>query len=317
MPRLPPALERAAGLLVDLGLVLGGLVALLGLAAAAFPLVDGVNHFQVLWALASLGLLLIALASRDRIRIQRAAWIAALHAFLFLAPVLRLPAWSAGSGPGTPFKILSLNAYWYNTRPERVAELVLAESPDVVVLQELREAQGEIVNRLLRDAYPYRLICAGREGCDGAIFARRPWLQAHTVTRGEEAPPSTSALFDIGNGRRLRVIGTHMWNPRNPRRQLREIEWLGSELGRIGDLKIVAGDFNLTPWSFALSRFERRAGVVRGDGIAGSWRASRYLPAIFPIDHVFASPEIRFTSVRRGPWVGSDHLPTIATMRLP
>lgn len=317
MPRLPPAFERAAGVLVDLGLVLGVLVALLGLAAAAFPLADGINHLQALWALASAGLLLIALLSGHRARIVRTAWLAAFHMFLFLAPVLRLPAWSARSGPGTPFKIVSLNAYWYNTRPERVAELVLAERPDVVVLQELREAQGETVNRLLRDAYPHRLICAGREGCDGAIFARRPWLEAHTVTRGEDAPPSTSALFEIGNGRRLRVISTHMWNPRSPRRQQREIEWLGSELARIRDLKLVAGDFNLTPWSFTLSRFERRAGVVRGDGIAGSWRASRYLPAIFPIDHVFASPEIRFSSVRRGPWVGSDHLPTIATVLLP
>lgn len=316
MPRLPPALQRAAALLVDIGLVLGVLVVVLGLIAAVFPLADGINHFQTFWALGSAGLLILALLGDDRTRRQRAAALAALHAFLFLAPVLRLPSWSAQSAPGRPFKVLSLNAFIYNTRPERIVDLVLAESPDVVVLQEVREWQGDVLNRGLRDAYPHRLLCF-RDGCDGAIFSKHEWLEAHSVLRADPVPPSISVLFDLGNGRRLRVIGTHMWNPRAPRRQQREIEWLETELGRIRDLKIVAGDFNMTPWSFSITRFERRAGVLRGDGISGSWRAGRYLPALFPIDHVFASPEIRFQDVRRGPWVGSDHLPTIATVILP
>lgn len=317
MPRLPPNLERAVGVLVDLGVGLSVLVAVLGLLAAAVPLLDGINHFQPFWMAGSAGILLLAMAGSDRVRVTRAAWLAAFHAFLFLAPVLRLPSWPGQAGPGGPLKVMTFNMFWYQTRTEQVAEYILAERPDIVLLQEVRDTHGEILNRLLREVYPHRLMCMGRDGCDGAILSMRPWLQAHSVTRGDEAPPSLSALFDIGQGRRLRVIGTHMWNPRAPRRQQREIEWLGAELSRIGDLKIVAGDFNLTPWSFALSRFERRANLVRGDGIAGSWRASRYMVPIFPIDHIFASPEIRFTSVRRGPWVGSDHLPTVATVVLP
>ena len=317
MTRLPPLLAWIAGMAANLGVIAGICVALLCLAARLFPLLDGLNHFQAVWFAAGLGVLALALASDNRACIVRAGWLAALHAFLFLAPVLRLPAWPGGAGTGTTLKIMTFNAFWYRQGADQIAEFLVAEKPDIVVLQELRSNHADRLNELLRDTYPHRLMCGDRQGCDGTIFSRRPWLQANSVVRGENAPPSMTALFEIGGGRRLRVVSTHMWNPRAPNRQHREIEWLGAELEQIGDLKIVAGDFNLTPWTFALARFERQARVVRGDGIAGSWPASRYWPTIFPIDHIFASPEIRFVSVWRGPRLGSDHLPTIATVIVP
>ena len=96
------------------------------------------------------------------------------------------------------------------------------------------------------------------------------------------------------------------------------MEWLGAELSRLPSLKIVAGDFNLTPWSFSLAHFERQASVVRHSGILGTWSVERrYFVPLFPIDHVFSSPEIRLASIMRGPRLDSDHLPVVATLLLP
>ena len=214
--------------------------------------------------------------------------------------------------------MLTFNVHLYNRTPERLAELILAEAPDIVVLQEAtREQHIGVLNRMLRDSYPFRRFCTREGQCDGAILSKRPWLDIHEIDRGFNTPPSITARFDLGNGRHLRVVGTHLWNPKAPNRQLREIEWLGREIGRLDDLVVVGGDFNFTPWTFALNRFERAARVVRHDGVLGTWPVSRYYPAMFPIDHIFASAEIRLTSIKRGPGIGSDHLPVIATLELP
>ena len=321
-------LSRISAFLAVLGLACGLGMIVLCLLAGLFPLLDEFNHFQPFWLMASMLTLGLAWLGANPARLQYATALVACNTVLFLAPILRLPAIStpvaaniaanvSPPGAGTQLKILTFNMFVYNNRPERLAELILAEAPDIVVLQEAtRDHHIDVLNRLLRDAYPWRRFCVTGQ-CDGAMLSKRPWLEFRQIERGDTAPPSVSARFDLGNGRMLRIVGTHLWNPKAPRRQLREIEWLGRELGRINDLVIVGGDFNFTPWTFALNRFEHTARLVRHSGVGGTWRVSRYYPAMFPIDHIFASPGIRLVSIARGPSIGSDHLAVIATLQLP
>ena len=317
-----PLLRPLSAVLAALGLVGGFGVVVLCLLAGVFPLLDEFNHFQAFWLMAALVTLLAAWMSSHRDGLKLAVVLAACNAVLFLAPILRLPSVgsvvAAPAGAAKPLKVLTFNVHLYNRTPERLAELILAEAPDIVVLQEAtREQHIGVLNRMLRDSYPFRRFCTREGQCDGAILSKRPWLDIHEIDRGFNTPPSITARFDLGNGRHLRVVGTHLWNPKAPNRQLREIEWLGREIGRLDDLVVVGGDFNFTPWTFALNRFERAARVVRHDGVLGTWPVSRYYPAMFPIDHIFASAEIRLTSIKRGPGIGSDHLPVIATLELP
>ena len=81
---------------------------------------------------------------------------------------------------------------------------------------------------------------------------------------------------------------------------------------------ILAGDFNLTPWSFALTRLDHGLGLERRDRAIPSWPAKRPVagvqlttPAILPIDHVYAGLRWRTVAIRRGPNMGSDHYPLI------
>jgi len=81
---------------------------------------------------------------------------------------------------------------------------------------------------------------------------------------------------------------------------------------------IVAGDFNLTPWS----EYFRRAIVdadmhdaALGFGLARSWPA-QFAPVGMRIDHCWLSPHWRSVAADIGPELGSDHLPLVADLQL-
>jgi endonuclease/exonuclease/phosphatase (EEP) superfamily protein YafD len=93
--------------------------------------------------------------------------------------------------------------------------------------------------------------------------------------------------------------------------------------GYPADRLILAGDFNLTPWSFTLRRIDRQWGLERRDQALFSWPArlgdrARWawpIPAL-PLDHVYAGRAWRTISITRGPRLGSDHYPIIARLAL-
>jgi endonuclease/exonuclease/phosphatase (EEP) superfamily protein YafD len=47
-----------------------------------------------------------------------------------------------------------------------------------------------------------------------------------------------------------------------------------------------------------------------------SWPATRSPIPILPIDHLYAGPAWRTVNVERGPHLGSDHYPLVATLML-
>jgi endonuclease/exonuclease/phosphatase (EEP) superfamily protein YafD len=81
---------------------------------------------------------------------------------------------------------------------------------------------------------------------------------------------------------------------------------------------ILAGDLNLTPWSFALHRLDRSLGLERRDRAAFTWPA-RVLgmdwPAPFlPLDHLYAGPGWRTLAVTTGPAIGATHRPLVVDL---
>jgi endonuclease/exonuclease/phosphatase (EEP) superfamily protein YafD len=86
------------------------------------------------------------------------------------------------------------------------------------------------------------------------------------------------------------------------------------------DSLIVAGDFNLTPWSFALRRGDARLGLRRLSRALATWPAGPVyagvaLPfPVLPIDHVYAGRAWRVVSLKRGPRLGSDHYPVVVVL---
>src|SRR5467141_4503221 len=82
---------------------------------------------------------------------------------------------------------------------------------------------------------------------------------------------------------------------------------------------ILAGDFNLTPWSWLLNKLAWAGGLRRHGLLNATWPAD-LSPAVAPfllIDNVLTSADIRSLSFAVGPELGSDHRPIAATPVIP
>lgn len=321
-------------------LALPALMAVIAAALAGFyfPLLDGINQFTPLWTAAALGTLAISWLGGIRETVRRASALALFAVFLFLAPLLRFNFGSETARHAQPderpverqverpviakqaiarqVKVMTFNVVWGRDSSAGLEAFIRAEEPDIILLQELDRRRAEVLDQALRTRYPHRRYCVELDGCDGALLSKWPVLESRHILRSEKSPASISATVEI-DGRAVRVVGVHMTNPRAPRQQQREIAWLTSHLEEASRrATIVAGDFNLTPWTFTLARFAGRTGLVRHTGIGGTWPANGRFFALFPIDHVLSSKHFSLTRIAAGPRLGSDHLPVVATLAL-
>ena len=82
---------------------------------------------------------------------------------------------------------------------------------------------------------------------------------------------------------------------------------------------IIAGDFNMNPWTEKLGRFERRLSLKRYNTLHPTWPMPRRSVPLLPlvaIDNVFASPQFARIALMPGPRLGSDHRPIVADLAL-
>jgi endonuclease/exonuclease/phosphatase (EEP) superfamily protein YafD len=201
-----------------------------------------------------------------------------------------------------------------------VAELLIAEDADVVVLQEAGPKEMDALRPLLRAHYPHIHACERRFACNSAILAKRAWTEVGQTARSSVTPETIWAQFDRPETGRLRIVGVHASQPRRPRLQVGQVEGLIALRGTLAGPVVLAGDFNMTPWSWPLQRLLASTGLRRHATFLRSWPAIRRhrLPLpLFLIDHVITTPDIRTVSIATGPNLGSTHRPVIARLRLP
>lgn len=286
------------------------------LAGAFSVVLDRVNHFQPFIMLASLAVLAFAWVAGEREQLAWYALMAAVNVMFFFAPVIRLPTHVLFQPGGEQIKVMTFNYLYWQPRGGEVIEYIKAQSPDIVLLQEVTHRTGEWLNSELADLYPYRRFC---NRCDVSILSKRAFSNIKEYYRDwHDTAPALIASYALASGRELRVAGVHLMNPYAPRRQERELAALTRELSAREGPLIVAGDLNLTPWSWTLNRFSDGLGLRRHTGLLGTWSTSRaHILPWFPIDHVLSSRDMALVSVERGPKLGSDHLPVIATLVLP
>jgi endonuclease/exonuclease/phosphatase (EEP) superfamily protein YafD len=82
---------------------------------------------------------------------------------------------------------------------------------------------------------------------------------------------------------------------------------------------VVVGDFNSTRYTPPFARMLRdgRLGdCAAGRGLHGTW-PTRFPPGYIPIDHCLHTEGVWVDRFEVGPFVGSDHYPLLATLRVP
>ncbi|TQV71916.1 endonuclease/exonuclease/phosphatase family protein [Denitrobaculum tricleocarpae] len=285
-----------------------------GFLAPWFPVADSFAHFRFH--------LLVALAiSAVALGLLRAPVHAMLAAALILpgigglAPAL--PAAHTSSMPDSEpaFTLVQLNLNFRNRNVRDAITMIREKNADVVTLQEVSSYVWVEVARLFKD-YPYNVVCQfGRVGAV-AVFSRLPFEQETGSRRGCVVGDGLGWIRVMVGDRPVTVASLHLKWP-FPFGQSAQLDRLEAHLQALPGPVVVGGDFNAAPWSHSVNRVggAARASVIEGLRLTLYRPSLKWVPGLgLPIDHVLAAPGMATYSIKRGPYVGSDHLPVIARL---
>lgn len=273
------------------------------------------SHFRLQYLAASLLLLVVFAVSRNPAYAALMLLTTAINSS-FVVPWYVDTEANSGS---RKLKLLHLNVLTENDEYERLHDLIEAEQPDVLFLQEFSSAWLNATGKMMAD-YPYRYSQAREDNFGIAMFSRLP---LGSVTHIDSPPlnyPTIVATMTI-DGDVLTLISTHATVPISP--ELYDARNI--HLGSLADITneadgavVLSGDFNASLWDRHYRMLEENTGLknaTRGFGIQPTWPT--FLPfAMIPIDHALVSDSIDVIEVRTGSKMGSDHLPLIVTIEL-
>jgi endonuclease/exonuclease/phosphatase (EEP) superfamily protein YafD len=321
-----PSILRLLRRLFELGVV----AAALACASAAIfaqggrwnDRLDLLTHFAPVWLVGGLALAALAI-------LVRPGWLRGLSAGLAVAAIIssaslmwmdlvRVPGTFRTAPAERPLKVIEFNTWMRNADPVTVARWLAAEKPDLIVLVEPTPA----VKQRIIEFTGMHLF----EG-DGATIAFREeaYQSGHVASEAGPLPGDSTEftwlLMRDSSGLPFTIVGVHCVWPipaRGAWGQDRRVSAFLATQDRPN--LILAGDFNSTQWSFRQQVADAAFGVERRDIATPTWPArlphlgGRSFPLPFlSIDHVYAGSGWRTVSVKRGPDMGSDHYPLIAT----
>ncbi|WP_184723229.1 endonuclease/exonuclease/phosphatase family protein [Caulobacter sp.] len=223
---------------------------------------------------------------------------------------------------------------------ERVAEVIAAEQPDVVALQELDVGrlrtrsvdQAHRLAELLKMTFHFHPAMTVEEELYGdAILTALPErrIKAKGLPLYRRVPglePRGALWVEVEfEGQKVQIINTHLGLvPQEQKRQAAALlgpDWMGADEWIAPG--IVLGDFNATPYS-ATYRMLRTA-LRDAQAPTPTWPrpATATFPSNFPfmrIDHVFLTKGLETRGVR-SPYdararVASDHLPLVVDLEI-
>jgi endonuclease/exonuclease/phosphatase (EEP) superfamily protein YafD len=295
------------------GLVWAALLA--GMLGRRGWFLDLFSHFRIHYA----ALFVVLACLLLWLRRPALAMAAALGLALSIAPaIVYMQAPSATDISATePFRLVSLNVWYRNEDLTGIAAFLEQTRADAIVLQEVSRPQARALSDLL-PSYPHTHVDPDWRGA--AVYSRWPLTATQWNSLADGASRAAYVHIDW-RGSRIALLGVHLHWPivaHEARLQQEQLARLGVLARSEREPLLVAGDFNLTPWSprfrdlLAASALEDCA---RGRGLDPSWPSYTAWLGI-RIDHCLASSHWRVLDVRVGAHVGSDHRPIIADLAL-
>lgn len=302
-----------------LGLGIGIALTAIGLLAPVCPQCELPNHFRPFILLGALVLVALAYLRHPGQRPWIAIALAGANLALLVIPsadALMRPTPVAASN--THMKLVSFNL-WGTRRYEEIEGFLHDQAPDVVMLQELQRFHLRDLLPRLQATFPHQAVCAG---CGVAILSKTPLRDADVAGR----LPLVTALWTAPTGETYRLVSLHIAWPFQPERQAKDVDAFIATAGSWSEPVVMAGDFNMTPWSWGLNKLAWQSGLRRQGTFAASWPVANVfntplqgwpIPPLLLIDNVLTSPQIVSSHFDIGPELGSDHRPISVSLQLP
>ncbi|GAA1288720.1 endonuclease/exonuclease/phosphatase family protein [Planotetraspora silvatica] len=267
-------------------------------------------------AAASLGAVLIALASRNRAAVA----VSAVTSTLLAAMVLPRALPSAPTATGPTLKILTSNMFFGSADPATIVDLVRRLKPDILSTQELTPAAVEALDAAgLEESLPYTFNQAAFGAYGSGIWSRYPLTpMPDFALHGSRNMPR--ARVAVPGGPPVEIVDVHTISPVGQdvyewRADMASLPAPSSDV-----IRILAGDFNASldhsPLRDVLARGYADAGDATGTGLHPTWPADWRIPPVITIDHVLYDERASAvtTSVHTVP--GTDHRALFAELRL-
>src|SRR3569623_680330 len=263
----PDLQARGLGTLLILATAIPAILALLGFAV---PVFDLLNHLQLLLIIGTLAGFVLALLFR-----MGREWIAFALLGVITSGITFVPelASSFATRPSPPpnvqvLKVMTHNIFGLNYDMQRVANVIAAEDPDIVAIQEYFPEQSAL-DKLLRPTYPYAARCQGGKRANLGLYSKIPFdreMSAADCPSGAYGTQRTAHIiagFTLADGTHFSVMTTHMDWPFPIERQRTELATAAQEASNVDGPLLVVGDINSTPWSYAMQRFEAATDLRR------------------------------------------------------
>lgn len=236
--------------------------------------------------------------------------VVAVWPYLPLAP-------AQPAGAAAPLKVLTVNVSYRQFSARRLLEIVREADPDVLVVQELTP-HAESVLADFDVAFPHHRKFPADGPYGIGLWSRLELESDTTFALGRR--PAIQARVRGPTGT-FTVIGVHLTSPSSRRRAAarnQELLALASRSATIGEPLVVAGDFNVTPYSPFFADWLAASGLTdtrRGRTPSVSWPAT--WPGLgIPIDHVAVNTGFTILSHRNLPDFESDHYGVLVELEL-
>ena len=244
--------------------------------------------------------LLSALASR------RPGWSVAVALACSFAGGWRVgPAFTGGDDVSDSLRIYSKNLLAGNRDWQGIADDIIAQQIDVVLLQEVSIYNDGILTGLEAE-YPHQHLCRFSGWSGMAVLSRLPFTASPDCSERR----ALAAAQVEWRGEPLWILSVHipwLWPYGDERHEAAAAEMLDGLDGKM----LLAGDFNSFPWTHRVDDLARRA----GGALLGPSRPTYRLRGVpLFLDHVIA-PDGWVGEMVYRPMLGGDHMGVIAEVR--
>ena len=311
---------RLLSRLAKLAVILATLATTAALGARLNWFLELFAHFAVQY------LVLLALAATVCLALRLWPWV--LLALVAVVPnVFAVAPYLPGSfgapvpAAATPVSLVAMNLLYRRKDTAATRTYLERQSADLLILSEISPRWREQLRELER-MYPYSAIRTRANPWGIAVYSKFPLQAIEDLNLGDDLSSHLRVLVQLPGGL-AEVYAVHLASPPGPRRSRQRNTQLRRLAERIAaadpDLpKIVAGDFNSTPFSPYFQDLLRATGLRDGRrpfGLQVTWPMWP-VPLWIPIDHCLVSHDVIVTRVATGPWTGSDHLPVECSFSL-
>lgn len=239
---------------------------------------------------------------------------------IFLSQIVAVSPLQESTGAET-LKVISFNVHSANKQYDLLIEYIKSqvrkEEATIVLLMEVNDewvAQLEPLKKILQTFH-----FVPREDNFGiAFFSNRPVTDKETLIFDRESLPTVTAKLTFTGNKTITFIGSHPLPPINSHFFFTR-NWHLDQLARHVKVdpysKVVAGDFNISPWSRYFDEFMDHAQLKRARSLFEqmTWQSG---PLALPIDHIFYSGSLSLIDYKVGPHLGSDHRPVTAVFEV-